>query len=119
MFWFPEPSFVDAKVQQFLQYEVDYLTGDWGIYKILLTLIVPLSLTLLALAFWQRNIWFGLLIIGLIAIGKVGWSIIFAGETGKSIIIPAALGLLICVMFVYLGIKRNRWLQHTKKAGLK
>lgn len=107
MFWFPEPSSVNAKIQEYLQYEVDYLTGDWGIYKILITLIVPLSLTLLALAFWQRNIWFGLLIMALIAIGKVGWSIIFAGESGKSIIAPAILGLVVCLVFVYLGITRS------------
>lgn len=55
MFWFPEPTTVDTIVQEFLQYEVDYLTGDWELGKILLTLMVPLSLTLLALAFWQRS----------------------------------------------------------------
>lgn len=113
MFWFPEPSNVDANVQEFLQYEVDYLTGDWGISKILLTLIVPLSLTLLALAFWQRNIWFGLSIMAFIAIAKVGWSIIFAGDSGKSIIFPAAIGLVVCMVFVYLGITRNKRRQNS------
>jgi len=108
MFWFPEPTTVDTIVQEFLQYEVDYLTRDWGLGKILLTLIVPLSLTLLALAFWQRNIWFGLSIMAFIAVGKVGWSILFAGDSGKSIIIPATLGLIVCLVFVYLGITRSK-----------
>lgn len=108
MFWFPEPSFVDAKVKEFLQYELDYLTGDWGINKMLLTLIVPLSMTFLALAFWYRNLWFGLSIMAFIAIGKIGWSILFAGESGKSIILPATLGLVVCMVFVYIGITRNK-----------
>ncbi|ACA40161.1 hypothetical protein J2D69_10630 [Lysinibacillus sphaericus] len=108
MFWFPEPTTVDTIVQEFLQYEVDYLTGDWELGKILLTLMVPLSLTLLALAFWQRNIWFGFSIMAFIAIGKVGWSILFVGNSGKSIIIPATFGLIVCMVFVYLGITRSK-----------
>ncbi|MGE1166134.1 hypothetical protein ACQJ0Y_23380 [Peribacillus simplex] len=106
MFWFPEPSSVNPNVQEFLQYEMDYLTGVWGMVKILVTLIVPLSLTLLALAFWQRNIWFGFSIMTLIAFGKIGWSFIFAGDSGKSIILPATMGLAVCIFFVYLGISR-------------
>ncbi|WP_221412466.1 hypothetical protein [Peribacillus simplex] len=85
---------------------MDYLTSVWGMVKILVTLIVPLSLTLLALAFWQRNIWFGFLIMALIAFGKIGWSFIFAGDSGKSIILPATMGLSVCIFFVYLGISR-------------
>ncbi len=108
MFWFPEPTTVDTIVQESLQYEVDYLTGDWELGKILLTLMVPLSLTLLALAFWQRNIWFGFSIMAFIAIGKVGCSILFVGNSGKSIIIPATFGLIVCMVFVYLGITRSK-----------
>ncbi|SOC13139.1 hypothetical protein SAMN05880501_107110 [Ureibacillus xyleni] len=108
MFWFPEPSTVDAKVQEFLQYELNYLTGDWGIPKVLLTLIVPVSLTLLAVAFWYRNIWFGMSIMAFIAIGKIAWSIIFAGESGKSIIIPAIIGFVICLVTIKFGMKKIR-----------
>ncbi|RTR26542.1 hypothetical protein EKG37_20945 [Robertmurraya yapensis] len=106
MFWFPEPSSVNADVQEFLQYEVGYLTSDWGMVKILVTLIIPLSLTLLALAFWQRNIWFGFSVMTFIAFGKIGWSLIFAGNSGKSIILPATIGLAGSMLFVYLGILR-------------
>lgn len=108
MFWFPEPSVVNSRVQEFLQFEIDYLTGDWGVNKILITLVVPLSLTLLALAFWQRNLWFGFSIMSLIAFGKIGWSFIFAGDSGKSVILPAIVGLVICILFIYLGILRGK-----------
>lgn len=108
MFWFPEPSVVDEKVHVFLQYEIDYLTSDWGISKMLLSLMVPVSLTLLAIAFWFRNIWFGISIMVFIAIGKVTWSILFAGESGMTIIIPAIVGLLICVATLTIGITKSK-----------
>ncbi|MFE8701424.1 hypothetical protein ACFYKX_12535 [Cytobacillus sp. FJAT-54145] len=108
MFWFPEPNTVSNQVKDFLQFEVDYLTGEWGIGKILITSIVPISLTALAVAFWKRNVMIGLTVIVFIALGKMGWSVIFAGESGKSIMIPAISGLMICVGLVYWGIKRSQ-----------
>jgi hypothetical protein len=106
MFWFPQPHFVTKQVEQFLLYEINYLTGEWNIFKILLTLLVPLSLILLAFGFWKKNIFLGLSVIILIALGKILWSIMSAGESGKSIIGPAIVGLLFCVGIIYWGYNK-------------
>ena len=45
MFWFPAPTATDPWVAQFLAFERDWLTGDWTIGKVALTLLVPLFLT--------------------------------------------------------------------------
>ncbi|MDZ5472820.1 hypothetical protein SM124_13895 [Bacillus sp. 31A1R] len=106
MAWFPVPETINAQVKEFLQYEVDYLTGDWGVGKILITLLVPFSLTALALAFWKRNLWIGLTVLVLIAVGKMTWSVTSAGDAGKSIFIPALVGLFLCIFLIYWGFKK-------------
>ncbi|MED3576112.1 MULTISPECIES: hypothetical protein [Cytobacillus] len=106
MFWFPEPQSVNKQVEQFLAYEIDYLTGDWNVTKIMMTLLVPISLFLLGMGFWRRNLWIGLSVLIMIAIGKIMWSILSAGKSGNSIIIPAIIGLLICVVLIYWGFKK-------------
>lgn len=106
MFWFNQPATVSDEVQTFLQFEKDWLSRQWDLQKILLVLSVPISFTVLGLAFWKRSLWMGLAVIILIATGKITWSIMSAGESGKSIIIPAILGLIVCVVFIFLGYKR-------------
>lgn len=108
MFWFPKPEVISPETAQFLQMEIDYLTGDWNPAKILITLLVPFSLIILGAAFWKRNLLIGISVIVLIAVGKVTWSVVFGGESGTSIIAPASLGLIICVVLIYFGLKRSR-----------
>jgi len=106
MFWFPEPEVVSEQVQQFLEMEKEYLTGNWNIGKILLSSLVPVSLAALAIAFWERSIWIGVSVLIFIAVAKMTWSVVFGGEAGKSIFVPAILGLAICIAFVYIGYKK-------------
>lgn len=107
MFWFPEPIISNEQVNQFLQVEMDYLTASWGIGKILMTLIVPISLIALGAAFWKRNLLFGLSVIVFIALAKILWSAAFGGESGMSILAPAIIGLIICVVLIYFGYRRT------------
>jgi hypothetical protein len=106
MFWFPKPDIVSEQVKQFLEMEKDYLSGDWGFAKIIISLLVPISLTSLGAAFWKRNLWFGLSVLVFIAVAKMSWSVAFGGEAGKSVFIPAIIGLVVCVCLIYLGFKR-------------
>lgn len=106
MFWFPEPVIVGDQVRQFLDMEKKWLTGSWDAAKILMTLLVPISLTALGMAFWKRSLLMGISVLVLIALAKMTWSVIFGGESGKSIFIPAAVGLAICVVLVYSGFRR-------------
>lgn len=106
MFWFPKPAVVNEQVKQFLEMEKEYLSGGWGMTKILISLLVPVSLTVLAAAFWKRNLWFGLSVMALIAVAKMIWSIAYGGEAGRSVLLPAVVGLVVCTGLIYLGYKR-------------
>jgi hypothetical protein len=39
MFWFPEPEQPDPEVLEFLAAEKEYLTGDWTLAKVLMSLL--------------------------------------------------------------------------------
>jgi hypothetical protein len=106
MFWFNRPTEVSAQVMEFLQFEKDWLYGAWNFQKILLILTVPISFFALGLAFWKRSLLMGLGVVVLMATGKIIWSIQNAGESGKSIVIPALLGLGICSALIYWGFRR-------------
>ncbi|MGA8943799.1 MAG: hypothetical protein WB502_13970 [Thermoactinomyces sp.] len=106
MFWFPKPGHVNETVKQFLEMEKAYLLGDWSFSKILISLLIPVSLTALAVAFWKRNLWFGLSVIVFIAIAKMTWSVVFGGEAGKSVFVPAITGLVICIGLIFIGFKK-------------
>lgn len=106
MFWFPEPVIVNDKVKEFLVMERNYLTTNWTVSKTLISLFVPLSLYLLTQAFWMRNIKFGISILVLIAIAKTCWSIIEGGTSGQAVIIPAIIGLFLCIAVIYYEYRR-------------
>lgn len=76
MFWFPKPDVVSSQVKDFLQIEMDYLLGKWYFSKILITLLVPISLTTLAVAFWKCNFYFGISVMVVIAVSKMAWSVV-------------------------------------------
>jgi uncharacterized membrane protein YccC len=106
MFWFPKPEIVSESVIDFLEFEKEYLYGEWNLSKQLLTLTIPTSFIALGLAFWKRSVIMGIAVVVLMATGKMVWSIQNAGESGKSILIPAILGVLICCGLIFYGFKR-------------
>lgn len=107
MFWFPEPTVVNEQIQGFLEMEKEYLTTGWTVGKAVFSLVVPISMYLLCLAFWKRSLKIGVGIIVAIAIAKTLWSVIEGGEAGQSVIIPAVIGLVICVGIIYYVINRQ------------
>lgn len=106
MFWFPKPDTVNESAKQFLEMEKEWLTGHWSFSKILMTLLVPVSLYALGAAFWKRSLSIGLSVITLIAVAKMIWSVAFGGQSGKSIFVPAIVGLIVCIVLIYRGFKR-------------
>jgi hypothetical protein len=106
MFWFNKPDIVNDDVKQFLQFEKDWLNSELNFRKVLLILSVPVSFTALGLAFWKRSLWIGLAVVILVAVGKIIWSIHNAGQSGKSIVLPAIIGMIICCGLIYYGFKR-------------
>lgn len=93
-------------MKAFLQFEIDWLGGEWYIGKWLLTLTIPLSFFALGLAFWKRSLFIGLGVIVLMATGKIIWSIQSAGEIGKTTLVPAVVGMLVCTGLIYFGFNR-------------
>jgi hypothetical protein len=109
MFWSPKPEHPDPKVLEFLEMEKAHLTGDWTLSKALLTLVVPISLAPLALAFWKRSMILGLVVMDALALGKVAWSFYYGGMAGGLVIAPPALaGLVICNAVVLLVARKSR-----------
>lgn len=106
MFWFDQPDTVSEEVKGFLQMEREWLRGGWTFSKLIMALLVPISLTALGAAFWWRNLWVGLAVMVLIAVGKMFWSVSYGGESGKSVMLPAFAGLALCIALVYWGFKR-------------
>jgi len=105
MFWFPKPAVVSEQVRQFLELEMEYLTGAWNVGKIALSALVPLSLIALAAAFWKRSLKLGLSVLVFIAIAKMAWSVLYAGEAGTSILVPAIVGLFIGIVVIYFRFR--------------
>jgi len=108
MFWFPIPAEINPQVLEFLAFEMDYLKGTWTAPKILISLAVPLFFIMLILAAWKRNWkWLIGIIIGA-AVLKIIWSIAFSGEAGMSILKPALLGLIICILGLSYYFKKHK-----------
>ena len=106
MFWFPKPVEVSHQVLEFLEMEKEYLTGDWTLLKVLITLLIPASLSALAVAFWKRSLLLGMAVMVFIALAKISWSVAFGGESGKSVLVPAMVGLVICIILIFIGFKK-------------
>jgi hypothetical protein len=108
IFWFPAPSRPDPQILEFLNFERDWLTGDWGAQKIALTLLVPISLSAYCLAFWRRSVLWGLVMLNLMAGGKLLWGVIAGEGTGWAMTAPALTGLLIGNAVLIWALRRLR-----------
>lgn len=117
MFWFNKPEIINPQAMEFLEFEKEWLFGIWDYKKILLALTVPISFFLLGFAFWKRSLWMGLGVVALIASGKIVWSIYNASDSGKQILIPAIIGLIICILLIYYGFRRLEKRSNKKLLG--
>lgn len=96
MFWFPAPGRVDPRIEEFLAFEKEWLTGSWTTKKVVLAAAAPLMLGALCLAFWRRSLLWGLVLLNAIALAKMAWGIVDGAGTGWAMLGPALAGLLIC-----------------------
>ncbi len=108
MFWFPAPERVDPRVEEFLAFEREWLTGEWTLAKVLITSVVPLSLTAFCLAFWKRSLLWGLIIINAMALTKLLWGVVSGEGSGWVMLVPALAGLLVCNAVVLYAAHRLR-----------
>jgi hypothetical protein len=108
MFWFPAPERVDPRVEEFLAFEREWLTGEWTLDKILITSVVPLSLIAFCLAFSKRSLLWGLITINVIALTKVLWGVVSGEGSGWVMLGPALAGLLVCDAVVLYAARKLR-----------
>ena len=108
--WFPAPARPDPEILAFLDFEREWLTGQWDGRKVLMALLAPLSLAAYCLAFWQRSLVWGLVVLNLMAGGKLLWGVVVGEGTGWAMTVPALTGLLIgdAVLLGVLGRRRAR-----------
>ncbi len=106
MFWFSKPAESNQSVVEFLEMEKEWLSGNWDFTKMAAALLIPLSFASLGMAFWKRSVRIGLTVLVLIAIGKMAWSVAYGGKSGQSIIVPATVGLLICIGIVWRVVRK-------------
>ena len=109
MFWFPAPETTSPAVIEFLAMEREYLAGEWTTAKVLLGLLVPGSLAALALVFWKRSIFYGLVLINAIVLVKLAWSFYYGDTSGGLTLLPSQLlGLAILNAVVLYVLHRRR-----------
>jgi len=108
MFWFPAPERVDPRVEEFLAFEREWLTGAWTAEKTVSALAVPLMLGVLCLAFWRRSLLWDLAVVNAIAVTKVAWGVVDGAGSGWVMLGPALVGRAICDAAVLYAIGRLR-----------
>lgn len=92
MFWFPAPQgAIDPRVLEILALEREYLFGEWTIVKALFGLLVPVTFTALALAFWYRSFLWGLGVVNAMVFIKIGWTFVFTPGEGALLHLMVAL----------------------------
>lgn len=106
MAWFPEPQTIDPNVKGFLEFEKQWLQGGWNLTKVLLSLLVPLSLTLVGMAFWKKSFLWGLVLVNSMAMGKIAWSVFYDKTSGWSVIPFALIGMVVCDLAAYYFYKK-------------
>jgi hypothetical protein len=110
MFWFPAPSTISPRVAEFLAFEREWLTGDWTVAKVMLTLLVPAALAAYCAAFWRRSVVWGLVLLNVMALGKLLWGVVAGQGSGWAMTVPALAGLAVgdAVLLVTLVLARRR-----------
>jgi hypothetical protein len=116
IFWFPAPAVPDPQILEFLDFERDWLTGKWDAQQILMSLLSPLSLGAFCLAFWKRSVVWGLVILNMMAIGKLAWGIVAGDGTGWAMTAPGLAGMVIGDV-VFLWVLRRMRARREPLAG--
>lgn len=97
MGWFPAPAVADDHVRQFLADEVAFLRSGWTWTKTGYTLTVLAFFALLVGAAWRHH-WRGIAaILTAAACSKILFSLLGSGVAATAIILPALIGLAICL----------------------
>ena len=106
IFWFPAPAVPDPQILEFLDFEREWLTGTWDLQKVGQAMLAPLALTVYCVAFWRRSVVWGLVLLNVMAAGKLLWGVVVGDGTGWAMTVPGLVGLLICDVAVLWGLRQ-------------
>ena len=101
---FPAPEHPKPHVVEFLLAERQLLEALTAVQFATFVLAVSLFLTLLAAAFWKRNLWLGVLVANLGGAAKLLFGYWAWGETGSAAILPT-----LVTAFVFNAICYMTW----------
>jgi hypothetical protein len=108
MAWFPAPERPDPQVLEFLAFEREWLTGDWTVGKMLISLIPPVLIAAYCLVFWRRSLGWGVVLLNVMALGKLLWGVAFGDGTGWAMTVPLLAGLAVGDAALILAARRLR-----------
>ncbi len=94
MAWFPAPAVPDPQVLSFVEFEKEFLTGDWTWGEAAAAALAPLSLGAFCAALWRRSFTWGLVLLNAMALGKITWATV-NDDGGTAVVVPALVGLLV------------------------
>ena len=73
-----------------------------------MSLLAPVGTAALPLPFWKRSLFYGLAVINAMMLGKTAWSFYYGGESGRALLPPALVGLVICDVVILYLVHRMR-----------
>ncbi len=106
--WFPVPAVPDPQIQEFLDFEREWITGTWDLQKFAQAALAPLALTAYCLAFWRRSPLWGVLLLNVMLAGKLLWGVVVGDGTGWAMTVPGLVGVLVGDAAVLWGLRRLR-----------
>ena len=109
LFWFAAPDAADPAIREYLQWEADLFFSNESKLPLLgLIVAVLIFLFLLFYAFWQRNPWFGLLVINVGTVMKIIVSLALGEGAGAAAVVPSLSSLLVINLFACFLWRRLR-----------
>ena|SRR5688572_1374806 len=97
---------LSCRSASFLAMERQYMMGPWTPGKIAMTALVPAWFVACAWACWRRSWVGGFVLITAGTLLKVAWSFYFGGESGWTIVPPAAVGFVVCTVISWYAHRR-------------
>lgn len=96
LFWFPAPAEPSPQVLAYLAWERDFVLQGQPLLQALVVALVIAFLAGLAAAFWTRRWAWGLAVLNAGTLLKLVFSVVWGGETGWAVLVPALATLALC-----------------------
>ena len=107
MIWFPVPQSPPPLVKEFLTYEKEFLQAGLTAKNVLFAFLVISFFIVIVRATWLHSWKLVGLILIITALSKIIWSYMDSGQAGLTIVVPALVGLMICLLALAFWQKKK------------